>query len=67
MAIDVSQIGQVKVTPIAQQQIAPLAPYSGLAVNVPPSQHGDFEVNSAYTRGMISALSRRQREQSGLS
>ena len=39
----------------------------GFAVKVHPGKHGDFEVSSTDTRGMISLLLRRQRERSGLS
>jgi hypothetical protein len=39
----------------------------GFTVKVHPGQHGDFEVSSPDTRGMISLLLRRQRERSGLS
>ena len=44
-----------------------LAHRPGFAVKVHPGQHGDFEVISTDTRGMISLLLRRQRERSGLS
>jgi len=44
-----------------------LAHRPGFAVKVHPGQHGDFEVSSNDTRGMISLLLRRQRERSGLS
>lgn len=39
----------------------------GFSVKVHPGKHGDFEVSSSDTRGMISLLLRRQRERSGLS
>lgn len=39
----------------------------GFSVKVHPGEHGDFEVSSSDTRGMISLLLRRQRERSGLS
>jgi hypothetical protein len=39
----------------------------GFSVTVHPGKHGDFEVSSTDTRGMISLLLRRQRERSGLS
>ena len=44
-----------------------LANRPGFSVKVHPGTHGDFEVSSTDTRGMISLLLRRQRERSGLS
>ena len=44
-----------------------LANRPGLSVQVHPGKHGEFEVSSPDTRGMISLLLRRQRQQSGLS
>jgi len=44
-----------------------LANRPGFSVKVHPGKHGDFEVSSTDTRGMISLLLRRQRERSGLS
>ena len=44
-----------------------LAYRPGFSVQVYPGKHGDFEVSSPDTRGMISLLLRRQRERSGLS
>lgn len=44
-----------------------LANRPGFSVQVHPGKHGDFEVSSTDTRGMISLLLRRQRERSGLS
>ena len=42
-----------------------LANRPGLSVQVHPGKHGEFEVSSPDTRGMISLLLRRQRQQSG--
>ena len=39
----------------------------GFLVTVHPGKHGEFEVSSNDTRGLISLLLRRQREKSGLS
>lgn len=39
----------------------------GFSVKVHPGKHGDFEVSSSQTRGLISLLLRRQRQRSGLS
>ena len=39
----------------------------GFIVTVHPGKHGEFEVSSNDTRGLISLLLRRQRERSGLS
>ncbi len=44
-----------------------LANRPGFSVQVHPGKHGEFEVSSPDTRGMISLLLRRQRQQSGLS
>ena len=39
----------------------------GFSVTVHPGKHGDFEVSSNDSRGLISLFLRRQRERSGLS
>ncbi len=39
----------------------------GFSVSVHPGKHGDFEVGSNDSRGLISLFLRRQREKSGLS
>jgi len=52
---------------MVEDRLETLAHRPGFAVKVHPGQHGDFEVSSTDTRGMISLLLRRQRERSGLS
>ncbi len=44
-----------------------LANRPGFSVTVHPGRHGDFQVGSNDTRGMISLLLKRQRERNGLS
>lgn len=44
-----------------------LADRPGFSVTVHPGRHGDFEVGSTDTRGLVSLLLKRQRQRSGLS
>jgi len=52
---------------MAKDLLESLANRPGFSVTVHPGKHGDFEVSSNDSRGLISLFLRRQRERSGLS
>lgn len=52
---------------MAKDLLESLANRPGFSVTVHPGKHGDFEVSSNDSRGLISLFLRRQREKSGLS